>query len=282
MTDELAQIAAELYAGAPGDFVAARNARAKDAADPDLAKRIRALRKPSVAAWVVNVFATERAAQLGEALQLADELREAQADLDAPALAQLSRQRRALTNRLADDAVALASARGGRVTPATVEAVRQTITAAFFDPDAATAVASGRLIRELEPSGAFPIDLDEAVGGGSASASRPAPPPVDELKERRERRNAERAVHEAEQNLARAQREHGRADRDARAAQRRIDELAAQVTEREVELSHVREQLDTARAARPAQDERTDTAAAAVEDAEQALEAARAELERLT
>ncbi|HKT55370.1 MAG TPA: transposase, partial [Microbacterium sp.] len=155
----LTEIAAELYSAAPEEFVAARNARAADAADREDAARIRALKKPSVAAWVVNVFAHERADRLGQALQLAAELREAQDQLDAATLAELGRRRRALTSQLAHEAGELASARGGRVSPSTLEAVRQTIAAAFFDPDAAVAVASGRLVRELEASG-DPVDLD--------------------------------------------------------------------------------------------------------------------------
>lgn len=104
------EIAAELYAGPLEAFVSSRKARAAEA-DASLAPRILALRKPSIAAWVVNVFAQERAVQLGEALTLARELREAQEDLDAVALAKLGRERRALTRKLAQAAGELASSR---------------------------------------------------------------------------------------------------------------------------------------------------------------------------
>ncbi|MRH28156.1 transposase [Microbacterium sp. SYP-A9085] len=275
----LAEIAAELYTGPAEDFVAARNALAAEVADPALAEQIRALRKPSIAAWIVNVFARERAADLGQALQLAQELREAQGELDAPALAQLGRQRRALTNRLADDAVTLAHARGGRATPSTVEAVRQTIAAAFFDPDAALAVASGRLIRELAPSSAFPLDVDAAVGGGHLTASPAVAPPVDEVNARRERRKAERAVRDAEQELVRAQRTRSDADRDASDAARRIERLTGRAGELEAELARTRGLLKAARADIPGIEERTAAAGAAVAAAEEALAAARRLLE---
>ena len=127
----LDDIAAALYAGPPEEFTAARNARAKDLDDRALAAEVKALRKPAVAAWVVNVLAQARAAQLGQALALAAELREAQADLDAAALAKLGRERRALTRRLAETAADLAGSRGERVTAATRDAVEQTISAAF-------------------------------------------------------------------------------------------------------------------------------------------------------
>src|SRR5690625_8018335 len=72
----LTEIAAELYVRPRAEFVPVRDTRAKETADPELGAQIRALRKPSIAAWVVNVFAAERAEQLGQALGLAEELRE--------------------------------------------------------------------------------------------------------------------------------------------------------------------------------------------------------------
>lgn len=240
----LAEIATALYAGPPDEFVAVRNAHAKAASDRDVAQQVRALRKPSVAAWVVNVFARERSDQLGEALQLAAELREAQADLDAQALAQLGRQRRALTSRLAKDAAELAVSRGERITPATLEAVQQTINSAFFDPEAAAAVASGRLIRELRPSSALPFEIDAVVAGGLAGA---IPPPADELSARRQRRQAERAVHDAEEELTVAERALAKAEHDRKDANRRADQLSTRIGDLEAELERTRREHDQAR-----------------------------------
>jgi hypothetical protein len=287
----LAEIAAELYAGSPDRFVAERNARAAEVADRDAAAQIRALRKPSVAAWVVNVFARERAAELAEALDLAEQLREAQASLDAAALAELGRQRRALTFRLAQDAVSLASERGGPVSASTAEAVRQTITAAFFDPDAAAAVASGRLVRELEPSGAFPLDAIAAVGddpgasggsarqgasGGSASAGeRSATAKRDAAAERRK---AEAAVRAAEQHLRAAQRDRAKVDLELADLSRRIDELSNREQELQSELARIRTALDDARTRSAGAGDRRAEADAAVDAADAALDTARARL----
>jgi hypothetical protein len=275
----LEEIAAELYSGPPADFVARRNARAKDAGDPDLAAQIRALRKPSVAAWVVNLFARERADRLGQALQLAQELRDAQAELDAATLAQLGRQRRALTNQLAREAVGLASAQGGQVTSSTEEAVRQTIAAAFFDQDAAVAVASGRLVRELESSGS--VDLEAAVAGGAPAPPASTPPPTDEVKARRERRAAEAAVHAAEQDVLRAQRDRAKAEDDVADLARRIEDFTRREGELEDALADVRAKLEDARSRIPDTDERTSTAETAVVAAERALDEARNALKRL-
>lgn len=273
----LADITAELYAGSPDDFVAARNARANEVDDPDLAKQIRALRKPSLAAWVVNMFARERAQALSQALTLAEELREAQTDLDAAALTQLSRQRRALTDRLSADAAELATARGGRVTSSTREAVEQTIRAAFFDRDAATAVASGRLVRQLDPSGS--TDLGTVVGGGPPESVRAPSPPPDELRARRDRHRAERAVHDAEKALSRAQRAQTDAERGLREAVTRYDELDAKKKALDAELRRVRSEADELRTRLGGLEQRRAAAADDVDEAKRALSAAQTALE---
>lgn len=277
----LVEIAAELYAMPPGTFIAARNERAKSAEDAAIAAEIRALRKPSVAAWVVNLFARERTDRLAEVLRLADELREAQAELDAQALAQLGRQRRALTNQLADEAAKLATARGERVTAATREAVQQTLTAAFFDPRAADAVASGRLVRDIEPSGDTTIDPETFIGGGAAADRSRPEPPADELRARRERRDAERAVHDSEQALARAERALASTRKDRQEAAARADELADRIRDLETELTRVRERASATQQDVEALGEKEAQIEKEVGAARRAADAARAKLEDL-
>lgn len=280
MTDTLEDIAADLCTGPLDEFVSERTARAKAVDDAQLAKQIRALRKPSAAAWVVNVFARERVDRLGQALQLGEELREAQQDLDAATLAELGRQRRALTDQLAREAAALAESRGERVTHSTLEAVQRTLSAAFYDPDAAAAVASQRLLRDLKPSD--PVDIDAAVAGGGRGETRPAPPRrPDEVKARRERRDAERAVTAAERALARAQQAQEKTERDLHEATAAADRLTAEVTEMEAKLAQLRDEADRAAATA---DEIKDEAAAAgdhVTEAEQVLADAKAAQDRL-
>ncbi|MGN7976677.1 transposase [Microbacterium sp. 22195] len=279
MTETLESVAADLCTTPLKGFVSERAARAEAVGDPDLSRRIRALRKPSVAAWVVNLFARERRDRLGQALQLAEELREAQADLDAGTLAELGRQRRALTDQLAREASGLAEDRGERVTASTLEAVRQTLSAAFFDPDAAAAVASGRLVRDLEPS--EPVDLAAVVAGGPPERGAVAPRATDEVKARRERRDAERVVRDAEQELARARSEHGRAVRDRRDATARADRLAARVAELESELARLRDEADDAAEAVDATADKEARVAERMADAETALADALTALDRL-
>ncbi len=274
------EIVRGLYAGPPENFVSCRKALADEAGDGGVASRILALRKPSVAAWVVNVFAQERAGQLGEALQLARELREAQDDLDAPALAKLGRERRALTRRLAESAGELAAARGERITPATLEAVEQSISAAFFDPAAAAAVASGRLLRALAPSSTAD-DVRDAVAGESPAPAPEALRPPDELQARRARREAERAVADAEKEQASAERELTAQDSALQALRARRKELSERLSELEDQLAHSR--ADAARVEHdlPGAEEGRANAAARADAAASAVDLARKALESL-
>lgn len=279
MAETLESVAADLCTTPLKSFVSERAARAEAAGDPDLSGRIRALRKPSVAAWVVNLFARERAGRLGQALHLAEELRDAQADLDAGTLAELGRQRRALTDQLAREAAGLAEDHGERVTASTLEAVRQTLSAAFFDPDAAAAVASGRLVRDLEPS--EPVDFAAVVAGSPPEQVAVAPRATDEVKARRERRDAERVVRDAEQELARARAEHAKAVRDRRDATAKADRLAARVAEIESELARLRDEADDAAEAVDATADKEARVAERMADAETALADALTALDRL-
>ena len=281
MEPTLTDIAVELYVAPPDQFVAARNARAQAMSDPVLAARIRTLKKPSVAAWIVNLFAHERASQLGEALQLAEDLREAQADLDARALSQLGRDRRALTARLAASAVELAEARGERVTTSTREAVQQTITAAFFDPTAAAAVASARLVRELEPAAAFADIADTLVGGGTPGAPHIASPPPDEVKARRDRRDAQRTLSDAEKAHERAAHAAAKADRALRDASVRVDELTRREQDLDRELAAVRRDVERARGDVSDAGTLQEQLAQQVSDAEIAVRAAETALDAL-
>jgi len=255
---DVESIAAELYAGHLDGFVAARSARAKQTDDRELAAAIRAVRKPSVAAWVVNLFAAERADRLRQALLLAAQLREAQEELDAATLSQLGTQRRALTNELAAEAAALAKAQRIPVTAATLDAVRRTISAAFFDPDAAAAVASGRLVRDLVPGER--VDLASAVGGGAPAQATPSLPVGDEVALRRQRRHAQQARRDVEQRHARAQRVFDASAREVEAARGRTQQLAARIAEVENELTRLRSEQARAQEAAAAAAARRDAA----------------------
>jgi hypothetical protein len=269
-TDELDAIAAELYALPPAEFTAARNARAA-AAGRAVGARIKKLPKPAVAAWAVSLLARE--GQLGDALELASALREAQDDLDAAELSRLSAQRRALVAALSKQAVGLAGERGVTVGAAAREDVEKTINAAVMDAAAAAAVMTGRLVRALEATGFEHVDLTDALGGSAVDGSAAPPPPRrDDLAERRARREAEkaareadRAASEAERDLARIETRLGKARSRADLLHERLDDLRAEVERLEAEAAAADAEVDriddergaaasTARSARKAAD----------------------------
>ena len=110
--DELTAIADALYAGPADAFTDARNRAAKDVGDKDLAAQIKKLKKPSVAAWAVNLLVRRESEQIDSVLGLADQLRAAAEALDGDELRALTRQRRQLTTALASSARSLAKDAG--------------------------------------------------------------------------------------------------------------------------------------------------------------------------
>lgn len=253
----LDDVAAELLATPPGQFVAARDARAKAEPDRMLARGIAALRRPTVAAWVVDAFARERSEEVARMLELAESLRAAQDDLDGPELRALSTQRRALVARLAADAVALAEDADVRVSAAAREDVERTLTAAMLDAAAGQAVASGRLVRALEAVGLDGVDLDGALAGG-APPDAPVRASADELAGRRVRKAAERAVRDADAEASDAVRALRRAEAAEATARERATHLTERIAELQRDVARLEHELEVARAeARAAADDRT-------------------------
>jgi hypothetical protein len=180
VTDVLG-IADELYALPLGEFTPARDARAKELKGTDLAAAVKALRKPSLAAWVVNLLVRRDADQVTQVLDLGTALREAAAGMAGEELRSLTRQRRQLTAAVTTGARSLAAAEGVRVTQAVADQVEATLTAAMVDPRCAEAVRSGLLVTALSSTGVDEVDLSRAVAtpealGFSATPVEPAPP----------------------------------------------------------------------------------------------------------
>lgn len=275
-TARLDAIARELYALPPEDFTSARNARAA-ASDRALAARVKALRKPTAAAWAVDLLARE--GQLAEALELAGALREAQDDLDGAELARLSRQRRALVGALATQAVELAAERGVSVSGAARTDVEKTINAAVMDAAAAAAVMTARLVRPLEASGFDAVDVSDAVGGSLPGVPDAPVPSRDDLAERRARKAAEKALREAERAAGEADRELAKIDAKLEKSRERGDHLRERIDDLRAELARFEADAEKAEAeTRRLDGERTDAAARA-RSAQRDAEKARTALE---
>lgn len=230
---DLPGIADELYALAPEEFTAARNARAKqvagDSGGKDLSDQVRRLQKPSAAAWVVNMLVRHRSDEVDEAIGLGEQLREAQENLDRKALAALNKQRRQLVSALARQAAELAEELGHRVSASVLTEVEHTLQAAMTDPEAATAIRTGRLVRSLATVGFEPVDLEGAVGVPGPGMRASSPPPA---RPRKTDDSAARELAEARRELEEAERE----VRDTTATLEGIEERLAETTGRRDDL----------------------------------------------
>lgn len=155
---DLDAVADELYALPPGDFTAARNERAAEAVrsgDRPLGERIRALPKPTLAAWASNLLVRTRPDETGPLLELGEALRDAYRNVDGAQLRALSARQRQVTAALAREARQLAAFAGQPLGNQALQEVQDTLHAALADPDAAREWASGRLSRPLGAAG-FP------------------------------------------------------------------------------------------------------------------------------
>ena len=168
----------ELYGLDPSEFTARRDAIAAEsrkAGDRELAAVVKGLRRPSAAAYTVNIMARSRRDEIGRLIELGARLREAQAALSGDELRALGRQRQQVVAGLGHEARQLAREAGHPISEATSREVEATFEAALADAAAGEAVRAGRLIRALEHRGMDPVDLTGAVAGVS-TASRDETP----------------------------------------------------------------------------------------------------------
>jgi hypothetical protein len=242
---QLDDLARELYAGPPGEFVAIRDERArlaKEAGDQQFARELRALRRPTQGAWVVNLLVARRRKLVDELLAVGAEFRGER--LTRQRIQELSGRRRQLLHRLLADAHELAEEAGVRLSADLNREVEATLHAAVADEESAAAVHSGRLVKTLSYSGFGPElllapvepDADESAGrhasdepgaGGRAGAA--------------DSRGTTAAGTTAAERLMRA------AGEALDAATTRRDELTGRRAELRAELDRVRRDLDRVR-----------------------------------
>ena len=175
-------VANTLYALPPQEFTAARDvqvALARNAGDATLAAALSALKRPSVAAWLVNLVALRQPAAIESLVRLGQTIRDAQGTVSAAQLRELSGQRRTELDAAVSQVRSLATAAGGaNPTAAQLAEAQSTLAAAMADPDAAEQVRAARLLKPLTYSG-FGAGGTGTVRASAPAASptRPAPPP---------------------------------------------------------------------------------------------------------
>jgi hypothetical protein len=274
-----------LYGLPPGEFVAAREERAKaarSAGDRDLAGRIHALRRPTAGAWLVNLLARERPEVLRQLLELGGALREAQENLRGEELRSLTSRRQEVVSALVGEARRLAAEAGKHGSDEAAYEVERTLLAALADPDVGEQVATGALVRPLDYSGFGPVSPADVVeresrprpvrrGDRPAAEPRPARGGRDDLAAARRRR----VRAEAEDALREADSARRTADRRAEEAAGRLAEADSARADADRVVERLRRELAEAEAA-------VSAAAAGGRDARRAAARSAAAAERAT
>jgi chromosome segregation ATPase len=303
----------ELYTTPPPGFVARREelaVAARTAGRTADSRRIRAARRPTLAAWAANLLLRREPDESRRLLDLGAALREAYRTLDPAALKDLTAQRRHIVSALSREAARLADTAGHRLSAAAQQEVAATLHAVLADPDAAEQWASGRLTGALSPPSAFLSPDPDAAR--SARKTTPAPEaraepatkptrtsakksveePAERPAERPTEKTAEKSADKAPKKAARqssktaqppppprdelAERRRIREEQLAEArrateeAERRLGERRDRAAEAEESLTRARERREAARAELDAAEQRLRTAREALRDADRA------------
>ncbi|WP_329256380.1 hypothetical protein OG417_16595 [Actinoallomurus sp. NBC_01490] len=223
------EAADELYGVLPSEFTATRKRLAGELPRDD-ARRLTAMRRPTVPAWAVNLLVRDDA--VGPVLELGERMRAAWSE--GGDLTALDRERDSLVDGLVRRARTLADEAGRPLSDAFADEVDETLRAAIADPSAAEAVRAGRLDHPLRHAGFGPF-------GAAPPPARPKPPPHrtkkardDDEAARKERGDDEAARKEREDGeAARKERERReRQERERRAERARAAEREAEEAER--------------------------------------------------
>lgn len=265
-----------LYGLAPGAFVGERDALAKALRGEgrrDEASTVKALSRPTVAAWAVNQAVRSQPRQARELWSAGDALADAQAAVvagraRAPDLRAAAEAERRAVGALVEAARGLLDDRGRDLSETTLERVRSTLHAAAVDPGAREAVAAGRAERELEPPGlgGFGGALGAVAPGRTKAARAPDARPERAATSKGDAAaegKGARARAAAERKAAAERRER---DRERRSARRRVEQAEAALERARREAAAAAERLEAARG-------REEEASTALDDARAALDA---------
>ncbi|MFE3190404.1 hypothetical protein ACFXHA_15425 [Nocardia sp. NPDC059240] len=241
----LEQVVAELYGLPPGEFVAARTERvrqARDAGDKALAAAIGKLRRPTVAAWALNLLSREAGDDVRALLEVGDALRDAQRRLSAEQLRALTTQRQKVVNAVTRRAADLAAGRGQRLTESVLRDIGASLQAALADPSVAEGLRTGTLTAAATYEGFGPAALTAVPGDGhrdvgtrsttvDSTADERDPEPHAEARRELEEMLAE--VESARAAVTSARSDHDTAVADLADLDDRIEVLRTELTEAE-------------------------------------------------
>jgi hypothetical protein len=281
---EVEDAVAGLYRLPLAEFVAGRDQLARQlraAGDREAARRVAALRRPSISAWAANQLARAAPNAMAELLEVGAALAQAQQDAlagqpgAARRLRSSSAQLRAAISRLSQRAETLLARAGHAASDATLGRLAATLQAAATGDQATrAALAEGRLAGDLDPAG-FGLMAEEAAPAEAAPAEPAAAPPpaaapagaTAVARREQARLAAERALERTGQAAERA----GVALTQAQAMAAGQEEAALAARQRAEELAEAAEELAEQAAA----------AAATAEQARQQAEAAERDAQAL-
>jgi hypothetical protein len=247
------QTADELYGLSPAEFTRARDERTKALRKEgrrDEAEAVKALRKPTVAAWALNQLARTRQKDVQRLLAAGNDLRAAQDELlsggDRKAFQSAAAEERDEVAKLAREATSLAGEAGERPSAALTEKIAATLHAAALDEETAEELRAGRLVREREAIGGFGAMTSEAQpprakaakaasadtkpvkpGSGDAARAKAAPKRGEAAAGRAKQRKAATEDAEGQQRLAAARTDERHARRQLEAAAKAIEHAEA-------------------------------------------------------
>jgi hypothetical protein len=271
---EYAEAADELYGALPTEFTATRKRLAAELSRDD-ARRLGALRKPTVPAWAVNLLVRDDA--VGPLLDLGERMRAAWSD--GGDLASLERERTSLVEELVRRARELADDAGRPISDAFADEVEETLRAAIADPSAADAVRTGRLDHSLRHAGFGPFGA--AAPPARTASPRPPRGRTGAAKEEHEDRERERREAQRAEEIRAAEREAEEAGRTLAEWEAALEEARQRLTEADEDLGGLRERLREAEARRADLDRRAQVAQREHARAARAAQDARRRAKRL-
>jgi predicted ribosome quality control (RQC) complex YloA/Tae2 family protein len=287
--DRLREVAEELYGLRPEEFTGARSAAEKQAradGDRELASAVKALRRPAVAAWAVNLLGRHRSELLTQVVSLGDSLRQAQSQLQGDELRELTRQRRRLVAAVTAEARAVAESEGQRLSDAAVRQVEETLQAAMANPEAAQAVLSGLLAQPLSSTGVESL-TGEALAVPLGTRRPPAAPEPERptltvvRDDGRELREAEERAAEADDTLRRAAKVRDSLEKKRAKAEAKLLQLEAELEELRRKVAEAEEATEAAAAKLARHEASLEDAEAEVESAQSVAREAAVEVDRL-
>src|SRR6185437_12069483 len=171
----------------------------------ELATSLKALRKPSVGAWLANLLVREQGADVRRLIDLGTELRSPKRRLDGESIRKVSKEKADAVSRLVRDATARASRMGQPISAAALDELETTLDAAFADEGAAESLVGGELTGGLRYSGlGFGTGLSgEAISPAKTATSSPR---ESRVVARRELEKANREIETTDAEVAKVRR----------------------------------------------------------------------------